>query len=278
MGGFHGGHSGGHSGGFHGGSHHSSHSSGGGYHHHSHHVVGGVHYIDGRRHYGPYYGMSGNGKPISFFTSLIVGIVFIFIGLIVFLSLSTPRTATAVITKTSMATDTETNQKYEVYDFEYEVGGKTYTGYGDDDLTASGDYSILEGEKYTIHVHLLNPADYSFNDQTPLAAIIGGIFWVIGLALSANTIRVYIAYKKKLKEVGDANGDGIVNEKDIEYADKKESGMADGAYDGARDATAENVYNEMKKDTRKVCPYCDSFVAPDANFCVNCGGKLTESK
>ena len=276
MGGFHGGHSGGGGGGFHGGSHHSSHSSGsyhsGGYHSH-HHYYGGV-YIGGR---GSYNGQSNPSKPVSFFTSLIVGIVLAVIGIILFIALATPISATAVITKTSKTHDYN-YVEYEVYDFEYTVAGKTYTGYGDDDLTASGDYSILVGEKYTVHVRLLNHSNYSFKDQTPIAAIVSSIFLLIGLGLAINATRVYIAYRKRLKEVGDANGDGVINEKDIEYVDKKGSGMADGAYDGARAATAENVYNEMKKDPRKVCPYCNQYVDEKDLFCPHCGGQITESK
>lgn len=279
MGGFHGGHSsgGGSHGGFHGG-HSSHHSSGysGSYSTHTHRVVHGKHYIDGKRHYGPYYGMSGSGKPISFFTSLIIGIVVLFVGIGLFILIATPKTATAVITRTNKAYDG--SAAYEVYDFEYYYGGKTYTGYGDDDLGPGGSYTINVGEKYTLYLHIYSNSSYSFENSTGIGIGLGLGFGAVGLILIINTIRIYAKYKKKLKEIGDINGDGILNEADVAYAEAKEEGMADGAYDGARDATSYNTYNEMKKDFRKICPYCGSYANPEDSFCTNCGGRLSKEE
>ncbi len=279
MGGFHGGHSsGGHSsgGGFHGGHHSSSHSYHGGSHssYHVHTVVHGHHYINGKRYYGPNYGMNGSGKVISFFTSLLIGIIFLLVGIGLYVLMATPKTATATITNTWIASDGY--EKYEGYDFEYSYGGKTYTGYGDDDLAYDGSYTINVGEKYTLYLHVYSNSSYSFKNNTDIAVVLGLIFGGVGLLLTLNTLRIHIKYKKKLQEIGDINGDGKLDEADIEYAEKLNHGKADGAYDGAREATAYNTYNEIKKDFRKVCPYCGSYANPTDSFCTNCGGRLSE--
>ena len=273
MGGFHGGHSGGggHSsgGGFHSG--HSSHSSHSSYHRSHNTHVRGV-YIGSKR-YTVSYGTS-NGRPMSFVGSLLLGFLFVCIGVFVFLMVSTPRHATATITKASIVGSGF--DQYEVYDFEYVVNGVTYTGYGDDDLKSDGTLSIEVGEKYTLYLHLISNNKYEFEDKTPLGAGFGGIFAVIGVFVILNSFKNYLKYRRLLMEVGDANNDGKINEYDLEYADKKNSGMSDGAYLGAKEATKENVYDELK--VKRTCPYCGSLVRDTDLFCQQCGGRLTNDE
>ena len=56
--------------------------------------------------------------------------------------------------------------------------------------------------------------------------------------------------------------------------DSIKKGEADGAYEGTRRATEENMYNE-KKILRR-CPYCDSILNDTDKFCPNCGSNLKE--
>lgn len=267
MGGFHGGHSSGGGGGFHGG-----HSGGGSFHSHSR----GPRYHTTIIHTGGYtssynqYGRKNSKK--SFISSFLGGLIAIVVGIILFIAIATPKTTYATITRTN--TVGSRYDMYEVYDFEYEYNGKTYYGSGDDDLNSDGSYNINVGETYTLYLHVYSNASYEFENQTKGAIIVSAIFILIGGFFVINTVLLYKKYKKRLAEVGDANGDGVVNEEDIEYAEKKNSGKADGVYDGARAATADNTYDEMRKDPRKVCPYCGSFADVNDSFCQNCGGKL----
>ncbi len=109
MGGFHGGHSSGGSshGSFHGSRSHSSSSS-------YNRPVRITYIHNGRTYYKPDYGTS-NGKPMSFLQSLIPAIIFIVIGVCIFLTTFKVRVK-ATITKTSVVKD-EYNDPYEVYDY-----------------------------------------------------------------------------------------------------------------------------------------------------------------
>ncbi|MCR5350135.1 MAG: zinc ribbon domain-containing protein [Acholeplasmatales bacterium] len=266
MGGFHGGHSGGHGGGFHGG-----HSGG----YRSHHTYyGGRHYINGRRYYGAYYGMGRNGKPISFFTSLIFGILLIFFGFMLFFVIATPKSATAVVTKTSKAYDS--TGAYEIYDFEYDYNGVTYYGHGDDDLGSGGSYTVNVGEEYTVYLHLYSNSVYEFENETGSGVIALAIFGILGLVLVLNTVGIYSRYKQKLSEIGDVNGDGKLDEQDIEYSENKNNGASLGAYEGAKEAAKENTIKEMKKECRVSCPFCDSVLPEGSTFCPNCGARIAK--
>ena len=263
MGGFHGGQSGGGSSGFHGGSHHSSsHHSSSSSHYSSHSVINGKHYINGKRYYGAYYGMSGN-RPMRFGGIISIGIVLLAFGLFLFFFIFKVST-TATITKTW------DNGIYELYDFEYEFNGKKYHGYGDDDFDSSNNYTINVGEKYTLYVSPTNPSDYDFESNNGLGIFcllfIGGI----GVLIIANAIRTKIKHNKELQLVGDINKDGIINDKDLEYADAINSGKNEGAYK----ASKENAYMENKIYRR--CPHCDSILDENAKFCSNCGSNLKE--
>lgn len=272
MGGFHGGHSGGHSGGFHGGSHSS-------YHHSSsssysprpvvvHTVRGGHHYLNGKRYYGAYYGLS-NGKPQTLGGILAIGFFCLLLGFILFAALfRVPRNATVTrVNKTGSYYD-----QYEVYDFDYSYGGVTYHGYGDDDLNSDGSFSIKEGETYTVYVNPFNPSSYSF-DNTATFGILAIIFLGgVGIIIIVRAFKIYRHHQKELEAVGDINGDGVIDDKDLEYADSINKGQADGAYEGVRKAEAENQYRANKIIRR--CPYCDSIVDDDAKFCSNCGSNL----
>ena len=278
MGGFHGGHSsggGGSSGGFHGG-HSSSHHSYSSSQHRSSFArnvhVRGVHFSSNKK-YNISYGTS-NGRPMTFLGSLLISILLIGIGLFVFFLVATPRHATATITRTNIV---GTYDRYEIYDFEYEVNGQKYYGDGDDDLNSDGSLNVNVGDKYTLYLHVFKDDSYEFEDKTLLGSLFGGVFFFIGLLIFVSSILTYIKYKRLLSEIGDANNDGKIDENDIAYEDGKKGGMADGAYLGARDATKENVYDELRKEKpKKVCPYCGSYVKEEDLFCTQCGGKLTE--
>lgn len=267
MGGFHGGHSSGSSGssggGFHGG--HSS-SSGSG---NNSPRDSFVHFID-TVHYG-----NSHGNPMTLAGTIFIAIVMIGIGILAFLLIATPRHATATITRTNIVGSRY--DRYEVYDFEYVVDDKTYYGSGDDDLNSDGTLNINVGEKYTVYLHLFRNDTYVFEDKTLIGFIFGGVFFVIGVVIAGSSIFIFIKHKRLLRETGDANNDGKVNEYDLQYVDEKNSGMSDGAYLGARDATRDNVYDELRREKpRKVCPYCGAFVDDEDLLCTKCGGTLSE--
>lgn len=300
MGGFHGGHSSHHSsGGFHSGSHHSSHSysshrsysSGSHYHSSSsgssytssysrpttsytpiHTMKNGHHYIHGKRYYGAYYGIR-HGKPVTLASRIGIAIFLIIFGIFFFTLFFRVQT-TATVTHTYTVRDAY-GDNYETYDFIYYYNGKPYYGYGDDDLSYSGTYTILEGETYTIYVSPTNPSTYSFENNSgwgfAFLIILGGI----GTIILVKSIRIYIHHKKELEAVGDINGDGIIDDKDLEYADSLHQGKSEGAYEGIKKATEENTYQENKVYRR--CAYCDSIVEPDDKFCPNCGSNLKEN-
>ena len=266
MGGFHGGHSGGSHGGFHGGSHHSYHSSSS---HHSYRSSGG------RIHIGPgiIINSSGNrvkksrmSQIVGFFVAAVFLIMF---GIILFLGAFDVSTK-ATVTRTNIV-GTGYN-KYEVYDFEYKYNNKTYYGYGDDDLAADGTLSIKEGEQYTLYINPFVPSTYRFESNAVPAIMLFILFDGVGIFFLVQGILKYKYFKKQLAIVGDANKDGIVNEADLDYVEAKGHGKAEGAFEGTKQAEAENAYNETKIIRR--CPYCDSIVDDDAKFCSNCGSNL----
>lgn len=288
MGGFHGGHSsGGHSssGGFHSGSHHSSssyHSSGSYSNHHSsgsygsyhprphvvHTVRDGRHYLGGRRYYGAYYGMKGD-KPRTFASLFMTGFLFFCIGLVFFITFFKVGVS-AVVTHASKSG--YSYDQYEVYDFEYTFNGTTYYGYGDDDLGYDGQFTVLVGETYQLYVNPINPASYSFENNSALGIILFGILGTIGFCIMAKAVMIKRKHDEELALVGDANGDGVINDADLEYADAKNKGEADGAYEGTFRATNENEY--QKKKILRRCPYCDSILDDNAKFCSQCGSNL----
>lgn len=260
MGGFHGGHSGGggghSSGGFHGGSHNSGSSS----YHSAHSVIDGKHYINGKRYYGAYYGMSGN-RPMKFGGVIAIGVVLIAFGLFLFFLMFKVST-TATITRTW------DNGSYELYDFEYEYNGKKYHGYGDDDFDAFGHYTINVGDEYTLYISPTNPASYDFKSNNGVGVFCLLFVSGIGALIIIFSIRTKIKHDRELQLVGDINKDGKIDDKDLEYADAINSGKKEGAYQ----ASKENEYLEKKIYRR--CPYCDSIVDENDKFCTNCGSNL----
>lgn len=263
MGGFHGGHSGGHSGGFHGGhSSHSSHSSS----YHSHSSYHSTHvYVSGSS-IDSGYGATPS-KPMSYKQKLGVGIVLLFVGVFLFLFLFKTAT-TATVTYTWKAHDYSST--YEAYDFEYYVRGKVYRGYGDDDLDVNGDYTVHEGEKYEIYVSLLSPSIYDFSPSSNVIAVIFlVIFGGIGLITVVTSIQGIKRHQERLREVGDANKDGVVDDRDIEYAEAQAKAQMEGTYLGTKKAESENAYNKHK--VYKKCIFCGTTLADDAFVCPNCG-------
>ena len=268
MGGFHGGHGGGHSGGFHGGSHHSYHSYSGGYSSRpivKHTIVNGHHYLNGVRHYGGYYGIDAYGKPRSFSSKIASGVLFAIIGLVLFIFLF-KLPCDAVVTRAEKAYD---YTYYEVYDFDYNYLGKTYHGHGDDDLGYNG-FTVNVGEHYTVYVSPFVPSSYSFENHSVFAiiALIAGIG--VSVIIIVPTIKEYIRHQRELEAVGDANGDGVVNDTDLEYVDLMNHGKAEGAYVGNKKAEEEKNY--IKNRAR--CPYCDAIVTVNDKFCSKCGSNL----
>ena len=263
MGGFHGGHSGGHSGGFHGGSSrsHSSHST---THHYSH---SSFHIYSGGRSSNSY----NRSRVANIFVYFFLSILFIIFAIVAF-ALCMDVAVKATITKAQITKSG--NYKYEVYDFEYKYNNMTYYGYGDDDLAADGSLSIKEGETYTLYVSITNPSDYRFKSKATIAivALIG--FGGLSIFFLTKGIILFIRFKRQLRQIGDANNDGLINESDIDYAEAKNSGIADGIYEGTKKAETENAY--LKNKIYRRCPYCDSIVDDDAKFCPNCGSNLND--
>ena len=266
MGGFHSGHSSG-GGGFHGGhSHSSSHSS---YHSSRSYHSTRIYYGGGGHSY--YYG-GGRGRRSTLLTKyLIFGILSIVLGILILIALMDVAVK-AKITKASIVGSGY--DKYEVYDFEYEYLNKTYHGYGDDDLDYNGELTIREGEIYTLYVNPFIPSKYKFESDASIAITMFLMFTAGGIALIVVGIVSHKKFKAELAKVGDANKDGVIDEKDLEYAEKVAQGQADGAYEGTKTATAENTYQEKKIYRR--CPFCDSIVDDDAKFCPNCGSNLKD--
>lgn len=271
MGGFGGGHSGG--GGFHGG-----HSSGGGF--HGGHSGGGFHssggfrssyrphrstfiYVGGRRYDvgGGSSNNSNNGyKKPALISTIFLSVFIVILGVFLFLNVY-KKGCTAIITHTESAHDY--TGEYEVYDFEYSLYGNTYYGKGDDDLvynykTSSYEYSVKVGEKYTIYVSLINPENYEFEAENGAAFIL--LFVALGIAalIIGNTINNLKLYKKRLESIGDLNGDGKLDEKDLEIYLSRMNTMGD---------KKEELQN-------RVCPYCDSLVSVNDRFCQQCGAAL----
>lgn len=269
MGGFHGGHSSGGGGGFHGGHSSHSHSS------HSSHSYRSSSYRSTRIYHtsggGVYIGGSRGRRTSSLVKYLIFGIMFIMIGIISFIAFFDVAVK-ATITKASIVGPE--NDKYEIYDFDYYYNNKQYSGYGDDDLTSSGELSINVGETYTLYVNPIAPSNYKFDSDAPIGLMMLLIFVSGGIALIVIGIVNYTKIQKELKKVGDANKDGVVDERDLEYADKVASGQAEGAYEGTKAAEAENAYQKNKIHRR--CKFCDSIVSDDASFCPNCGSNLRD--
>ncbi len=267
MGGFHGGHSGGGShGGFHGGHHSSSHHYSSSSYHSTHSVIKGKHYINGKRYYGAYYGMSGN-KPMTFLGAITLGIILLSLGIFLFFLLIKVST-TATITKTW------DNGRYEMYDFEYSYNNKIYHGYGDDDFDSKNNYTINVGDKYTLYVSPINPSNYDFESNNGIGVFLLIFFGGIGTLILVSTITTKIKHNKELQNVGDINGDGKIDDKDLEYRDAINSGKSKGAFEGTYQASKENAYNENKIYRR--CPHCDSILDDNAKFCPNCGSNLKE--
>lgn len=174
-------------------------------------------------------------------------------------------------TKTSIATITDANQKYdyhgiayEEYTFRYTVDGKYYYGVGDDDLVydyQKGRYvfDIEVGEEYPIYYYMVNPSSYSFSKEpfAPLYVILiisGSVLIIIGIVFRKK-------YLKSIEYVGDLNNDGKINEKDLIIYQKKKS---------------EENLAKMAEAAKKYinCPFCDAKIKKDERNCPFCGGVL----
>lgn len=266
MGGFHGGHS---SGGFHGGhssgGFHSGHSSGsfhssGGYrapHHSTFVYIGGNRYNSGWNNYNNSY------KKPALLSSIVIATIILFIGIFLFLAFYKVET-TAKITSAYISTDVN-GIDYEKYEFEYVFNDKKYIGYGDDDLkynyvTHTYEFVTKVGEEYPLYVGIISPGDYSFERDNSVPRLILGVNIVISAAIIISTVSNLKRYKELLSSIGDLNGDGKLDEKDIMlYLKKKQNTNSE----------------EESKPKYKKCPYCDSFVPIEAKFCEQCGAAQT---
>ena len=201
----------------------------------------------------------GYRKP-AVAASIIFAIIVLFIGIFLFTHIYT-ESHVATVTNVNLATDR--GEHYETYDFVYVVNGRQYTGHGDDDLLYyysdnNFEYSVKVGEKYTIYTDLLNPSNYQYESHN------GGAFLVLFVALGiaaliiGNTINNLKLYKKRLESIGDLNGDGKIDEKDLEIYLSRMNTMGD---------KKEELQN-------RVCPYCDSLVPINDRFCKQCGAAL----
>ena len=161
-----------------------------------------------------------------------------------------------------MATDYQTYQKYEKYDFEYIVNGITYTGEGDDDLVWNGyeyEFDIEIGEEYPIYYYMVNPSSYSFSRE-PFAVlyvavlIIGGVLFIVGIVLRKK-------YLHSIEYVGDLNNDGKINEEDLVIYQQRKK---------------DEKLKELAEANRKYinCPFCDAKIKREERTCPFCGGTL----
>lgn len=278
MGGFHGGvgggggRSGGGSrgggGGFHGGG--GPHYGGGphsnyrppvriGYHHHGH------------IYYRPYYGTS-NGKPMTFRGAVTLGLILMGVGLTAFVSIY-HKPCTATILTTSTVTDGYNSYKYEEYTFSYNFNDKTYTGYGEDDLNYDGTYTVNKGEHYTVYVGLIDHTSYQFESNNAIAYIFAGFLIIPGAAVLGSAISKNAKFKRDLKEIGDVNGDGKIDEKDLEYDEKINKATTEGATQAAK----ENAYDEVRYSKAQYCTYCGCKLSDNDKRCPSCGANVSEN-
>lgn len=236
MGGFHGGHGGGFGGGFGGG-----HNSGT-----SFNVTPTYRRHNGRLYVTPVYGTT-NGQPMDYFSYMFLTILIMLVGLFIFIFCFTFKT-TATVTDTYNAHDI--SGIYEKYDFEYEVLNKTYTGHGDDDVIFTGSsyyYQVNVDEEYPIYVHIYNFSKYEFDNEDLITCVIFCPFLeLFGLTLLISGLMKHKQHKKDLKEIGDINRDGKIDEED---------------------------FNSLPKENEKKCPYCGSILKKDDKECKSCGAK-----
>ena len=163
------------------------------------------------------YGRWGNGKPLSFLSSMIIASIIIIVGIVCFIFVSTPNKTTAYVTNTMVLSDSD--GYYEGYDFYYVYDGKTYTGHGNKDLNKDGTFKIKVGDTKKIYLHIYDDSKYELSDKSGYSLLCLFVFCGMGLLIMINSIRIFIKHKKVLAEIGDANGDGKVNEKDLDYSD-----------------------------------------------------------
>ena len=205
------------------------------------------------------HGQSKNNKVITS-TCRYLGYVGVLFG-IVLLILFYPHTCKATITETNIVS--RFGDTYETYQFSYEFGGVLYFGSGDDDLAyVNGGYekTILEGDVYDVYVALVSPSDYQF-ERGNLATGFGVgilVFSTVLIVVGALTRKKYLI---SIRHIGDLNGDGKVNEKDIEIYNKQ-------AY--------LNMFENYTK--RDLCPYCGSKLDKKSLFCTKCGARKQMSK
>lgn len=189
----------------------------------------------------------------------IIGYVFLAIATI-FLFLFGTASTTATVDSVNMATGPY-NEKYEEYTFNYTVGSIVYHGNGEDDLVYKNGtyvYDIEVNDVYPIYYYRVAPQFYSFSKDPQIGWVItfyitGAIFLIIGIVFRRR-------YLKQIDFVGDLNGDGKINEKDLELYQEK----------------LKKIQEEfVNTDTViKKCPFCDKTVAQDEGNCPYCGGVL----
>ena len=219
---------------------------------------------NGKTYFVPAYG-SLNGKAMPFWLSLLI--IILLCVLLVF-------GGYALLTHKESATITkvDTIGTKEIFEYTFNYNGVSYSGKGEAEFIWS-DEGYIEpyklNESYPVFVHKINSNWHSFDDSNPMGIfliIFSGfliVFYIIG------AIAIYKKRKKVFNEVGDVNGDGKANMKDILALDKKESFFSFCKYCGSELNELKQCENCLNAGKVMYCKYCGNLL--DSNhFCTKC--------
>lgn len=190
----------------------------------------------------------------------VFGFCLIALGLILFIFLAQAKVEAKVI---KADWETDYGEYYEVYDFTYEYGGITYIGHGDDDpayVNGERVFDIKVGEVYYLYVNKTNPSQYSF-EEDKAHVVWSFILWISGSLL---VVAGFVSRKKYLvsiRHIGDLNGDGKINEADVEIYNRQE-------YERLEKEMKENL---NKKKNISYCIYCGKKIQDSDTTCPYCG-------
>ncbi len=240
MGGFHGGH--------HGGGHH-----GGGFHSHSSFSFSG----GSSRHH--YYG-GGYRENLTIEQKMGVSIIGAIVGiLLIIFWFKVPTTAT--ITATNVYK--ENSVYYEEYSFDYDMYWHTFEGYGEDKLGYDSSYLPTKvGEKYTLYVSPFIPTYYDYDTGFLTYGIMALIFTPIEIFVFIYNLSLYRDKRRRLLLIGDLNGDGVIDEKDLEFKRLQD----------LTEANKSNNSIENKTNTKlNFCLDCGFSISENETKCPNCG-------
>lgn len=196
-------------------------------------------YHNGKKYNIPYYGYI-LGTRLSFIASIIIGLLWSFIGLIIIFFLSTvTKSATIINTKPSFDRD------YVIYEFEYNYLGKSYVGNSKERLGYSGqEYHV--GDTLEIYVYSYDGSKYELRSNARYILFVILILVVPGFTEIGISIYKRKMHLKDLEEIGDINNDGIIDEKDF------------------------NALPTIPNVTNKKCPNCGESIYSKALICPKC--------